>query len=42
MPLLSLPATVIILPLAINLHESGVYVMGVGEKKTPEAFRKQL
>lgn len=26
-------------PLAINLHESGVYVMGVGEKKTPEAFR---
>ena len=24
-------------PLAINLHESGVYV--VGEKKTPEAFR---
>lgn len=26
-------------PLAIKLHESGVYVMGVGEKKTPEAFR---
>ena len=26
-------------PLAVNLHESGVYVMGVGEKKTPEAFR---
>ena len=26
-------------PLAINLHESGVYVMGVGEKKTPVAFR---
>ncbi len=26
-------------PLAISLHESGVYVMGVGEKKTPEAFR---
>lgn len=26
-------------PLAINLHESGVYVMGVGEKKTPELFR---
>ena len=25
-------------PLAINLHESGVYVMGVGEKKTPESF----
>ena len=25
-------------PLAIKLHESGVYVMGVGEKKTPEAF----
>ncbi len=25
-------------PLAINLHESGVYVMGVGEKKTPEPF----
>lgn len=26
-------------PLAIRLHESGVYVIGVGEKKTPEAFR---
>lgn len=26
-------------PLAITLHESGVYVMGVGEKKTPESFR---
>ena len=26
-------------PLSINLHESGVYVMGVGEKKTPESFR---
>ena len=26
-------------PLAIKLHESGVYVMGVGEKNTPEAFR---
>ncbi len=26
-------------PLAINLHESGVYVMGVGEKKTSESFR---
>lgn len=26
-------------PLAINLHESGVYVMGIGEKKTPESFR---
>ena len=26
-------------PLAINLHESGVFVIGVGEKKTPEAFR---
>ncbi len=26
-------------PLAISLHESGVYVIGVGEKKTPEAFR---
>ena len=26
-------------PLAIKLHESGVFVMGVGEKKTPEAFR---
>ena len=25
--------------LAIKLHESGVYVMGVGEKKTPESFR---
>ncbi|MCD8117899.1 MAG: NYN domain-containing protein [Lachnospiraceae bacterium] len=26
-------------PLAIKLHESGVYVIGVGEKNTPEAFR---
>jgi len=26
-------------PLAIKLHESGVYVMGVGEQKTPESFR---
>lgn len=26
-------------PLAIYLHESGVYVMGVGENKTPEAFK---
>lgn len=26
-------------PLSIKLHESGVYVMGVGEKKTPESFR---
>lgn len=26
-------------PLAINLHESGVYVMGIGERKTPESFR---
>ena len=26
-------------PLAIKLRESGVYVMGVGERKTPEAFR---
>ena len=26
-------------PLAINLHESGVYVIGVGERKTPESFR---
>ena len=26
-------------PLVINLHESGVYVMGVGEEKTPESFR---
>lgn len=26
-------------PLAINLHESGVYVMGVGENNTPESFR---
>ena len=26
-------------PLAIKLHESGVYVMGVGEKKTAVAFR---
>ncbi len=26
-------------PLSIKLHESGVYVMGIGEKKTPESFR---
>lgn len=26
-------------PLAIHLHEVGVFVMGVGEKKTHEAFR---
>jgi uncharacterized LabA/DUF88 family protein len=26
-------------PLAMKLHESGVYVMGVGERKTPQAFR---
>ena len=26
-------------PLAIRLHDSGVYVIGVGEKKTPVAFR---
>lgn len=26
-------------PLAINLHESGVFVIGVGEKKTPDSFR---
>lgn len=26
-------------PLAIKLREAGVYVMGVGEKKTPVAFR---
>ncbi len=26
-------------PLAITLHESGAYVMGVGAKQTPEAFR---
>ena len=26
-------------PLAIKLHESGVYVMGVGVKKTAESFR---
>lgn len=26
-------------PLAINLHESGVYVIGVGRKETPESFR---
>ena len=26
-------------PLSIKLHESGVYVIGVGEKKTPESFR---
>ena len=27
-------------PLAIHLREQGVSVVGVGEKKTPEAFRK--
>jgi uncharacterized LabA/DUF88 family protein len=27
-------------PLALHLREQGVYVVGVGEKKTPEAFRK--
>lgn len=26
-------------PLAMYLHESGVYVIGVGEDKTPEAFK---
>ena len=26
-------------PLAIHLHESGVHVIGVGEKKTPLSFR---
>lgn len=26
-------------PLAIKLHETGVYVIGVGEKKTAESFR---
>jgi len=26
-------------PLAIHMRESGVYVIGVGEEKTPEAFR---
>lgn len=26
-------------PLALDLHESGVYVIGVGETKTPESFR---
>ncbi len=26
-------------PLAIRIHESGVYVIGVGEKKTPAPFR---
>ena len=26
-------------PLAITLHESGAYVMGVGAKQTPEPFR---
>ena len=26
-------------PLAINLHESGVFVFGVGELQTPESFR---
>lgn len=28
-------------PLAIKLREAGVYVMGVGEQKTPVAFRNQ-
>ena len=27
-------------PLALHLREQGVHVVGVGEKKTPEAFRK--
>ncbi len=27
-------------PLAIHLREQGVYVLGVGEKQTPESFRK--
>ncbi|MBQ3077096.1 MAG: NYN domain-containing protein [Clostridia bacterium] len=26
-------------PLSIKLHESGVYVMGIGELRTPESFR---
>lgn len=26
-------------PLSIKLHETGAYVIGVGEKKTPESFR---
>ena len=26
-------------PIAIRLHEDGVFVIGVGEKKTPEPFR---
>ena len=26
-------------PLAIRLHEDGVFVIGVGERKTPEPFR---
>lgn len=26
-------------PLAIHMREAGVFVMGIGEKKTPEAFR---
>lgn len=26
-------------PLAIRLHEEGIFVIGVGEKKTPEPFR---
>ena len=26
-------------PLAIHLHESGVYVMGVGAQSTPESFK---
>lgn len=29
-------------PLAIKLRESGVFVMGVGEKKTPGAFPQCL
>lgn len=28
-------------PLAIKLREAGVYVMGVGEQKTPVAFRNR-
>ncbi len=27
-------------PLAIHLYEVGIFVMGVGEEKTPETFRR--
>ena len=29
-------------PLAIKLHESGVYVYGVGKRNTSDSFKKSL